>query len=101
MLLIGSGLSLILKPLQPISANLSWFSGPEGRKNLAHGVSRGYAVRGNISHGVAKDSSENLSPLRGSVDPLSIVHALTGVATVLRPSGPVNQHASDYRSVAA
>ena len=39
---------------QPIGSNVRWFSGPEGRKNLAHGVSRGYSVRGGISHGVAK-----------------------------------------------
>src|SRR5262245_31099973 len=41
-----------------------------------------------ISHGVATDSSENLSPLRGSIARLSTIHALAGVATLLRPYGP-------------
>jgi hypothetical protein len=67
-------------------------SGPEGRKNLAHGVSRGYAVRRSINHKVAKDSSENRSPLRGWVDPPSIVHALAGLLLISISRPPWTEH---------
>jgi hypothetical protein len=41
---------------------------------------------------VAKDSSEDLSPLRGWVDPFSIVHALAGLLLISISRPPWTEH---------